>query len=369
VHKIPATVLSRCQRHEFRRIAVVEIVAQLQKLAEGEGIQAAPEALALIARQSTGAMRDAISLLDQLASTGRAITLEMAQDVLGSAASSVVLSLVDSLVQKQPDAGMNIIHSALDSGSDPRQLARQVIDYLRDLLLIRMQNADKIDADQDTRARMARHAQAFTIPELLRAIRLFSFAATDARSAWQPSLPLEMALAEALEAPAPEAPAAQPTISQPAAGRAPTGPSAPPPAPARPPVRGAAPAQPAASAPTSTEDNSSNQKLAASWKQILGEVRKRSNAAYGALNSCTGKAMRGNKLVLSYANDVLKSKIEKPEAMDSLRQVLQDIFGFEVFVVCVIDSARRDSVPDGVDDDGMVAAALRDLGGELVDYH
>ncbi len=71
VHKIPATVLSRCQRHEFRRIPVADIVHQLQGMADQEGISVEPEALTLIARQSTGAMRDAISLLDQLASTGR----------------------------------------------------------------------------------------------------------------------------------------------------------------------------------------------------------------------------------------------------------------------------------------------------------
>src|SRR5512141_1011135 len=67
VHKIPATVLSRCQRHEFRRIPVNDIIAQLGRLAEGEGIEVAPDALTLIARQSTGSLRDAISLLDQLA--------------------------------------------------------------------------------------------------------------------------------------------------------------------------------------------------------------------------------------------------------------------------------------------------------------
>src|SRR5512145_598645 len=70
VHKIPATVLSRCQRHEFRRIPVADIVAHLKSMGADEGIQVAPEALTLIARQSTGAMRDAISLLDQLSSTG-----------------------------------------------------------------------------------------------------------------------------------------------------------------------------------------------------------------------------------------------------------------------------------------------------------
>ncbi len=70
-------------------------------MAHEEGIQAEPEALTLIARQSTGALRDAISLLDQLASTGQTITLEMAQDVLGTAASQAVLDLIDALIEQQ----------------------------------------------------------------------------------------------------------------------------------------------------------------------------------------------------------------------------------------------------------------------------
>jgi DNA polymerase-3 subunit gamma/tau len=145
-HKIPATVLSRCQRHEFRRIPVVEIVAQLKTMAKEEGIQAEPEALTLIARQSTGALRDAISLLDQLASTGQAITLQRAQDVLGTAASQAVLDVVEALVARQAQNGLDHIHAALDAGSDPRQFARQLVDYLRDLLLIRMGNASQVEA-------------------------------------------------------------------------------------------------------------------------------------------------------------------------------------------------------------------------------
>ncbi|MFM8322717.1 MAG: DNA polymerase III subunit gamma/tau [Chloroflexota bacterium] len=374
VHKIPATVLSRCQRHEFRRISVAEIAAHLKSLADREGIQAAPEALNLIARQSTGAMRDAISLLDQLASTGQAITIEMAQEVLGTAASGAVLALLDALVAKDSAAGLDRIHAALDAGSDPRQFARQVVDYLRDLLLIKMGNAAHIDAAAETRAQMARHAQSFSIPELLRAIRLFTFAAGEARAAWQPSLPLEMAFVEALEPPAAE-PAPQPAASAgPAARPAPparaAAPSAAPAAHPAAPAPAAPAGEPAAAArPSAPEDNSSSQKLAQVWKDILNQVRRSSNAAYAALNSVTGKAMRGNKLVLSFGSDIIKEKVEKPESMDLLRQALQQVFGFEVFVVCVIDSARRDSVPPGVDDDGMVAAALRDLGGELVDYH
>ena len=201
IHKIPATVLSRCQRHEFRRIPVAEIVSLLQNIAEVEGIQASEDALLAIARQSTGAMRDAISLLDQLASTGEKITLENAQHVLGTATDESVLELVDAILQKDPAAGLGCLHKALDRGSDARQYARQVVDYLRDLLLIKLNNAKQIDATADMLTRMKQHAGAFPHSVLIETINAFNQAASDLRSAWQPGLPLELALASAIAVP------------------------------------------------------------------------------------------------------------------------------------------------------------------------
>ncbi len=95
-------MLSRCQRHEFRRIPVRDIIAQLESIAAGENLQTTPEALILVARQSTGSMRDAISLLDQLASTGEMITLELAQSVLGTATVQSIFEIVASVIDRDP---------------------------------------------------------------------------------------------------------------------------------------------------------------------------------------------------------------------------------------------------------------------------
>jgi DNA polymerase III subunit gamma/tau len=373
VHKIPATVLSRCQRHEFRRIPVGDIVTQLNKMAEEEGIRVDAEALTLIARQSTGAMRDAISLLDQLASTGQVITLEAAQAVLGTAASQAVLEVVNALVNLQADTGLDRIHAALDAGSDPRQFARQIVDYLRDLLLIRMGNSSQVDATAEVRAQMAHHAQKFSTPELLRVIRAFNFAAGEARSAWQPALPLEMAFVEALEAP----PVAESALPVPSPATLVSPPKQRAPAPQRlSPTPDQNPESPETTTITSTGAGESDepdlqaaQKLAAVWQQILGLVRQQSQPAYGTLNSSTSRLMQGDRLTLSFASDVLKTKMEKPENLALLHEALQQVFGREIYVQCMVDTARRDTVPPGVDDDGIVAAALRDLGGELVDIN
>jgi DNA polymerase-3 subunit gamma/tau len=369
VHKIPATVLSRCQRHEFRRIPVADIVACLKEMSKSEKIKIKDEALTLIARTSTGAMRDAISLLDQLASTGKPITLEWVQEVLGTAASSAVLELVEALIERQADTGLDRIHAALDAGSDPRQFARQVVDYLRDLLLIRMGGAAQVEATAEMRSQMARHAQSFNPSELLRIIRAFNSAAVDTRGSWQPSLPLEMAFIEALEAPA----------TTPAPQSVPPGPaqsSGPAPAKKSPPNRPVEPGPGSASASTSpatepaetsSADQQATQNLTATWQQIINLVRQANPNTYGLLNSSKTHYMRGETVLLGFASDVLKEKMEKPENLEIVQRALAQVFQRPLAVQCYADTARRGAVPPGVEDDGMVGTALRDLGGELVD--
>ena len=198
IHKIPATVLSRCQRHEFRRVPVAEIVANLRTIVENENWEADDEALLLIARQATGSVRDAQSLLDQLASAEARITLELAQPVLGTATSSAVLEILDAVQSVAPGRGLETLRRTLDSGVDPRTLARQIIEYLRNLLLIQLGNTDQVEAPKDIRERMRLHAAALSSPNVIRMLRAFNAAAADTRGGWQPSLALELALAESL---------------------------------------------------------------------------------------------------------------------------------------------------------------------------
>ncbi|MGD0806833.1 MAG: DNA polymerase III subunit gamma/tau, partial [Anaerolineales bacterium] len=141
-HKIPATVVSRCQRHEFRRLSVEEMVAQLSAMATAEGLQADRESLEAVARQATGSMRDAISLLDQLGSLGEAITLARTLEILGSAGSEAVQQLAACIARGDTAEGLQVIHRATDSGADARQFARQAVDFLRGVMMASTGNAD-----------------------------------------------------------------------------------------------------------------------------------------------------------------------------------------------------------------------------------
>jgi DNA polymerase-3 subunit gamma/tau len=365
VHKIPATVLSRCQRHEFRRIPVREIMANLKTLADEEKIQVEPEALSLVARQATGSMRDAISLLDQLASAGKNITLQLAQDVLGTATSQSVIEVIEAIVKRQSAQGLEVIHRSLDSGSDPRQFARQIVDYLRNLLLVVMGNASQVDATAESRIQMANYTQAFTVPELLRVIQVFNRAATETRSSWQPILPLEMAFIETISLGSPSTehkttpvePPAQASASSQTVNKL-TGSldtvKEPPPGPVE-------------SREMTPEDAITYQRLDKSWNLVLAQIRGQNSSLYALVNSVKSRGLKGNTLTLGLSGEVLKTRLEDPANLELLQKVLKQVMGKEIYVQVVLTSTTKNTPPAEVDNDGMVASALRDLGGEIVD--
>ena len=353
IHKIPATVLSRCQRHEFRRIPVTDIVAHLHKMASAEKLDVEEDALTLVARQATGSLRDAISLLDQLASSGGVITLELARSLLGTATSQTVLELMTVILEKDPAKGLDLIHTTLDAGTDPRQFARQIVDYLRTLLLVRMGNARLVDATAEVRATAAQHAQKFSLSELLELIRLFNQAANEARNNWQPSLPLEVALVEAIQ------PARIETVNK---GQA----QAVPPTTTADSLVGESPTTKSEQAAEHIEGGLTIRMIQNSWPSILSLVRRRSPNAEALLKSGKVLGVKDGVLYLGYS-EVLKSKMEKSENLESVTQAFQEALKMDVPIRCVVFTGKGNAIPAGIDSDGMVATVLRDLGGELVD--
>src|SRR5512136_1083238 len=196
-HKVPATIVSRCQRHDFRRLTLAEITKRLNEIVADEGLTAAPEALTLIARQATGAMRDAESLLDQLAASGNAITVAQAQATLGAGPIEIISAVAEGLAEGNTARGLDAINRALDRGADARQLARQITDHLRQLMLIKVGGDKLLDIPNEQRPAMDAQAARLGTQQIVRAVKLFNQAASDLRTSWQPQLPLELAYVEA----------------------------------------------------------------------------------------------------------------------------------------------------------------------------
>jgi DNA polymerase III subunit gamma/tau len=138
-HKIPDTVLSRCQRFDFRRIPTYKIVERLSYILEQEGQAAEPAALEMIARSAEGGMRDAISLMDQLLSYGgEVITEQQVQAIRGTISGQAISQLVDFLAAGDAASGLGLINQMAEEGIDLRQLALQLVAYLRTVLVSRV---------------------------------------------------------------------------------------------------------------------------------------------------------------------------------------------------------------------------------------
>ncbi|MGD8849568.1 MAG: DNA polymerase III subunit gamma/tau [Anaerolineales bacterium] len=365
VHKIPATVLSRCQRHEFRRIPTATIRMYLNEKAEQEDIEVQQEAIDLIARQATGSLRDAISLLDQLASTGEQVTLAYTETVLGTATSEAVRGVVQAIFDADLQTGIDQLHGALDQGTDPRQFARQVVQALRTLLMIRMGNQDLVDVGSDIRAEWEQLAPEISIDHLAESIEAFSKAASERRATWQASLPLELALVEA-------AGYKQDRSSKDPIGSKGSEPSSQ--------SRGGEAGNPSGSktsaAPSGlssiAEGDSAFQGMMGKWQDVLQAARRRSPRVQALLNSCRPLGFEAGAFVIGFSSDLLREKMEKERNLTVAQEALQEIYGRQLLLRCVLsknwqgsDEPKKTLPP--MDENGMVATAIRELGGEVVD--
>ncbi len=396
IQKIPATVLSRCQRHEFRRVPVDLIAASLQRIAEAEKLQVEEDALRLIARQATGSIRDAQSLLDQLGSVGQPISLELAQSVLGTATSQAVLELVAAVREGQSGRGLEALHATLDSGVDPRTLARQIVEYLRGLLLFQMGNGDRVEATRETRERMSADADAMSAARVLQMMKSFNAAAIDTRGGWQPALSLELALAEAFEhradpassAPSPSSEAGgssgsrlrgKPLQSESnPAGRGIGGHPAGESARSRDVLfqegrtdasRGSAIDSSVASgggeAGSATMGPADLAQVLKVWKDVRASLKPAHPSVEALLNSCKPVDVRRDELLLGFQSETVRALMDKPENLEVTRKAIEEVLGASLKIRCVVVNARG-KLPPNVSQDGMVATALNQ-GGEIVD--
>jgi DNA polymerase-3 subunit gamma/tau len=139
--KIPYTIMSRCQRFDFRRISEAHIIDQLKRICGDEGVEYDEKVLNYVVREADGSLRDAESILDQvIAYSGKHVTETDAIDVIGVVQREVAYGMVRSVVEKDPRAGLELIGRTLEQGHDAYQVYRGLLSFLRDILMIKMWN-------------------------------------------------------------------------------------------------------------------------------------------------------------------------------------------------------------------------------------
>ncbi|HBM75367.1 MAG TPA: DNA polymerase III subunit gamma/tau [Clostridiaceae bacterium] len=195
--KVPATILSRCQRFDFKRISVPDIVSRLNTIAKQENVSIDDKTLNLIARSADGALRDALSVFDQCISIGNgSVTYEDVASMLGITTDEYLIKLADAVAENDASKCIILIDELINNGKDVYQFIKDFTMHFRDLLVCRIGGAavDVLNISQETFDRIREQTKKFSTESIMRNINILSAAEADAKWVSQPRIILEMAV-------------------------------------------------------------------------------------------------------------------------------------------------------------------------------
>ncbi len=375
-HKVPATIMSRCQRFDFRRIAPEIMLARVQFVAGQERIEIDDDALALVVLNANGSLRDALGLLDQVSaySTG-AIGAAEVRAALGLADPLLVARMSEALVTGDIGVGLGEIERFLEAGGDPGQLGAQLVEYWRNVLL-RVAGAPvpTLSIDPALDESLQKHATALTRTQVVALLRALADGDFGTKFSVPMELPLQVGYVEAALAVSNAPPATQSattaTPSTSAAPRSsppslPNGSASAPPAPRVNPASQAdsvpadaepvPPSLPQPSAPVRPSEGSSTD-LTGAWECVVVSMRSKSPSLQAILRS--GYLMRAEdgEMVVGFLYEFHRNTFSDPKKRKLLEEVVADALGMPYHVTCVRTTREEVAALSGSlpEDDGFV---------------
>ena len=401
------TILSRCQRYDFRRLPGQTIYDRLAYITDQEAIAIHPDALRMVARNAGGSMRDALNILEQLAvSSDGDITLRHVEESLGLVRSDAYLTLAQKLLAGDTTGALETINEVVWEGGEPRQLHRQTLDLLRSMLLLSWDAGQTLDLPDDTLAGLRTVIQQTDSHHILRAVRVWGEASAGLRYDAPSALALEIAAAEICRPDVPaEAAAMAPAAAPPMPARQPAGggrqqpqrgpAQQPPPQSARggprqgngdppqqpPPRQSAPPAPPPDNRPAPARSNAVDpNSLQGRWEQAVRQLGRVKGSKYnlGALlRDCRSNTVRladdNNTLVLPFSNaanlDRMQEELNDPRVRDTIEQAIEQSFGSRHTFQVTLAGANGDSAQparSSIQDSPLVRTAMG-LGARILD--
>ena len=380
VHKLPATILSRCQRFDFKRIQPETMAVRLQQVAGLEGMELAPDAATLIARIADGALRDGLSILDQCAGRSKQITAQLVSEVAGLAGREALYRLSDAVLARDSSAAVEELAQLHENSYDMERLCVEMINHFRNFMMVKTvkKSRELIICTDDEYKHIEASAGQFTLAQILRGLDLFQSTLVKIKGGATPRIEMEMAFirlcepkletdpdainqrlsalertvqngvpaapVKTVQSPAPAAhPApAQPTVpptSQPTPAAAAPAPEPEPVAPAEPtptqtPMAEPAPVQPeppvplepAAAAPSPAPAADSEQKLFMQWADLMEILHRTDIALFGVLSGSQGYT-RGEFFLIDSPNPTIKEFIKISTHAKAIRAALHELTG------------------------------------------
>ena len=385
VHKLPATVLSRCQRYDFRRLGIDEIAKQLTHIVKTDKLEITPDAITLVAREADGSMRDAQSLLEQVvAAMGGKVGAAEAAELLGVAGVGMVARTVEAILGSDAKAVVEISREIRAGGYDPEKFLVEVLDALRHVTVAQAAGVDAIGEEHGEAARTlaAKLVKARSPLDLHRIFQSLMQTAVSLRRGSLPDLVLEMGLlkASALEsvesaaevlAELRRAPGATSgggsNVAAPARGATPARGGPPPRGNAE--TRPGSTSSPAPEKPMRTESAPRPRDVAVSpaeeegapWEEFLADVRKALGVElYTALSNCEVTVLTDRCLEIRPQKEMFRRTLEGPAMLDRVREVAVARFGagFEVRMTRTADAAAAQGQPGQGSSQGISVARI-----------
>lgn len=380
VHKVPLTIISRCERFDFKRISVSEIVKKLSYIATREKVAIDKEVLEAVARRSGGHLRDAESLLGQIFSLGdKKISLEQAELVIPHYNSYEAVDLLECLSRKDAARAVGLVNNLADSGVNVKNFTAETVAILRKIILSKLSpNLSEnlgLDLGENLEIRLNQVAANFSWEQLIALTRRLAESYSDNRHPLIAQLPLEIAIAEfCFILPTKAAEATSPSSSRPSASGA---------APRITPVaKTDKPASEAVAFSGSLAADLNLEAVREKWPEFLVKIKKYNHSLSFVLQNAQPEELRGGELHLAFKYKFHQERIKEPIIRNIVEKTLAEVFGGAVVIVSRLDenlemaveeksnqpaAAEISAGPADKDNNrGLLDSLLKTFGGEII---
>ncbi len=339
IHKVPATIISRTQRFDFRKATLADLVERLKFVCQESQVKATDEALLNIASAADGSFRDALSLLDQVISFSKGdISSELVEQVLGLTGIRTTAEYLDLLINKQQKEAVNQISSLMFQGRDMHQFQKDLLEYLRKLLFVKMGNQPDLDYTAEIRNKIVEQANRLSTQELLKYIELFQKAGQEIKYASIPSLPLEIATVEATLQAVGNAPISNTNVT--------------------------AVEKQIVDDSSSNEDPAMLTSIIGSWPQILDKIKEYNHSLLSSLKLAVPALVEGNYVTVVFPYKFHKDAIEARKNRLVVDQVLEEVMGHKLIIRPVMNKDWNRPLPEGFTQENLPVDIEPDVGSE-----
>lgn len=356
IQKLPATIISRTQRFDFKRVSVADLIKLLKFVCDDNKVQISPEALLEVAVAADGGFRDGLSLLDQVINYASGeITEELVEQVLGLTGIRTVSKFLDLIIKNKTKPAVGFIGELLYSGKDLYQFGKDFLEYLRKVLLTKVGVAEDFGLSAEFQQLLQSQAAAMSLARLKKIIEAFQKAEAEIKWAAIPSLPLELAVIESVENIENNSSDPDKSGSPPLTLRGGSDAAVSPPLN----IRGGGGELP------QSDGTDTLSQIISHWPQILEKVKEYNHSLISSLKLAQPVAVIGKDLILLFPYKFHKDAIDARKNRIVVDQAIEEVCGIKLQVKATEAKEWKNEVPVVPTAGGSVESALKIMGGEV----